>query len=35
MLQVSQVTKKYKDFVLDKITLDDLMVLMIKGERVC
>jgi len=27
--------KKYKDFVLDKITLDDLMVLMIKGERVC
>lgn len=27
--------KKYKDFILDKITLDDLMVLMIKGEKVC
>ncbi len=24
--------KKYKDYVLDKITLDDLMVLMIRGE---
>lgn len=30
-----KIYKKYKDFVLDKITLDDLMVLMIKGERVC
>ncbi len=25
--------KKYKDFVIDKITLDDLMVLLIKGEK--
>ena len=30
-----KIYKKYKDFVLDKITLDDLMVLMIKGERAC
>ncbi len=27
--------KKYKDFVIDKITLEDLMVLMIKGEKIC
>ncbi len=24
---------KYKDFVVDKITLEDLMILMIKGEK--
>ena len=30
-----KIHKKYKDFILDKITLDDLMVLMIKGERIC
>ncbi len=27
--------KKYKDVIIDKITLEDLMVLMIKGEKVC
>lgn len=27
--------KKYKDCVIDKITLEDLMVLVIKGEKVC
>ncbi len=27
--------KKYKDFVIDKITIEDLMILMIKGERIC
>ena len=31
----NKIHKKYKDFILDKITLDDLMVLMIKGEKVC
>lgn len=30
-LQVAK--KKYKSFIIDKITLEDLMVLMIKGER--
>lgn len=29
-----QISKKYKDCVVDKITLDDLMLLIIKGERV-
>ena len=27
--------KKYKDVIIDKITLEVLMVLMIKGEKVC
>ena len=31
----NKMKKKYKDFILDKITLDDLMVLMIKGDKVC
>jgi len=30
-----QVTKKYPSCVIDKITLEDLMVLVIKGEKVC
>ena len=29
----SKMSKKYKDFVIDKITLEDLMVLVIKGEK--
>ena len=29
----TKMKKKYKDFILDKITLEDLMVLMIKGEK--
>lgn len=29
----SKVSKKYKDFVIDKITLEELMVLIIKGEK--
>lgn len=28
-----KIRKKYKDYVLDKITLEDLMLLMIKGEK--
>lgn len=32
---IKECQKKYKDFVIDKITLEDLMVLMIKGERTC
>ncbi len=32
---LNKVKKKYKDFVIDKITLEDLMVLMIKGEKIC
>ena len=28
-------SKKYPSFVIDKITLEDLMVLVIKGEKVC
>ena len=30
-----KLAKKYKDFIIDKITLEDLMVLMIKGEKEC
>ncbi len=30
-----QVGKKYHDCVIDKITLEDLIVLMIKGEKIC
>ncbi len=29
----NKIKKKYKDFVIDNITLEDLMILMIKGER--
>lgn len=29
----SKLTKKYKDYIIDKITLEDLMLLMIKGEK--
>lgn len=29
----SKMIKKYKDMVIDKINLDELMVLMIKGEK--
>ena len=32
---IRQMKKKYKDAVIDKITLETLMVLMIKGERLC
>lgn len=28
-----KLTKKYKDYTIDKITLEDLMILMIKGEK--
>lgn len=31
----NKISKKYKNYVVDKITLEDLMVLMIKGEKVC
>jgi len=30
-----QISKKYLNCVMDKITLEDLMVLVIKGEKVC
>ena len=30
-----QASKKYHSCVIDKITLEDLMVLVIKGEKVC
>ena len=30
-----KVKKKYKNYVIDKITLEELMVLMLKGEKVC
>lgn len=30
---ISKLSKKYKDFVIDKITLEELMLLMIKGEK--
>lgn len=29
----NKIKRKYKDYVIDKITLDELMVLMIKGEK--
>ncbi len=29
----NKISKKYKDLVVDKITIDELMVLMIKGEK--
>jgi ABC-2 type transport system ATP-binding protein len=29
----SQISKKYKDYIVDNITLDELMLLMIKGEK--
>lgn len=28
-----QMSKKYKDYIIDKITLEELMVLMVKGEK--
>ena len=30
-----KISKKYKNMVVDKITLEDLMVLMIKGDKTC
>lgn len=30
-----EVKRKYKDCVIDKITLEDLMLLIIKGEKIC
>ena len=30
---INKIKKKYKDFIVDKITLEELMVLMIKGEK--
>lgn len=30
-----KIHKKYPDLVIDKITLEDLMILIIKGEKVC
>ncbi len=29
----NKISKKYKDYIIDKITLEELMVLMIKGEK--
>ena len=31
----SKLKKKYKDFIVDKVTLEELMVLMIKGVKEC
>lgn len=31
--EVNKLKKKYKDYIIDKITLEELMVLMIKGEK--
>lgn len=31
----NKLSKKYANFVIDKITLEELMVLMIKGEKSC
>lgn len=31
----NKIKKKYKEFIIDKVTLEELMVLMIKGERIC
>lgn len=31
----NKIKKKYKEFVVDKLTLEELMVLMIKGEKSC
>lgn len=30
---INRIKRKYKDFIVDKITLEELMVLMIKGEK--
>lgn len=30
-----RISKKYQDCVVDKISIEDLMVLMIKGEKIC
>jgi ABC-2 type transport system ATP-binding protein len=30
-----QLTKKYNKCIIDKITLEDLMLLIIKGEKIC
>ena len=32
---INQIYKKYSNCIIDKITLEDLMVLMIKGEKLC
>lgn len=32
---INQIRKKYSNCIIDKITLEDLMVLMIKGEKLC
>lgn len=31
--QKNKISKKYKDFIVDRITLEDLMILIIKGEK--
>ena len=31
----NKMKKKYKDFVIDKITLEELMIIIIKGEKQC
>lgn len=31
----NKMKKKYKDFIIDKVTLDELMILVIKGEKLC
>ena len=30
-----KISKKYKNMVVDKITLEELMVIMIKGDKIC
>ena len=30
----TKMIKKYKDYIIDKITIDELMVLIIKGEEI-
>ena len=31
----NKMSKKYKNFIIDKVTLDELMILFIKGEKEC
>ena len=35
MEQYFEIKNKYKDCIIDKITLEELMVLIIKGEKKC
>ena len=31
----NKMKRKYKDYIVDKITLDELMILIVKGEKQC